>query len=90
MFNVKHSEKVQDLVIDPGSAQGPYWEAQVFLTKVNVIVVALSKNVKDLLCGYRNKGNKNHLIQIFNLKVDKWTNMRTNKKAYKRPNGQRN
>ena len=59
MFNVKHDEKVQTLVIDPGSAQGPYGEAQVFLTKVNAIVVTLSKNEEDLLGGYRNKGNKN-------------------------------
>ena len=58
MFNVKHNEKVQALIIDPGTAQGPYWEAQVFLTKVNAIVVTLSRNEKDLLCGYRNKGNK--------------------------------
>ena len=27
--------------------------------KVNAIVVTLSKNEKDLLCGYRDKDNKN-------------------------------
>ena len=37
----------------------------------------LSKNEKDLLCGYRDKGNKK-IIQNFDLKVDKWTNRRTN------------
>ena len=58
MFNVKHYEKVKALVIDPGSAQGPYCGAQIFFTKVNAVVVTLSKNEKDLLCGYRNKGNK--------------------------------
>ena len=46
------------------------------------------KNEKDLLCGYRDKCNKK-LIQNFDLKVDKWTNRRTNEKIYKRPNGQR-
>ena len=57
--------------------------------KVNAIVVTLSKNEKDLLCGYRDKGNKKHLIQNFDPKVDKWTNRPTNKKTYERPNGQR-
>ena len=55
--------------------------------KVNAMVVTLSKNEKDLLCGYRDKGKKS-LIQNFDLKVDKWTNRRTNEKTYKRPNGQ--
>ena len=57
--------------------------------KVNAIVVTLSKNEKDLLCGYRAKGNKKRLIQNFDLKVDKWMNRRMNEKTYKRPNGQR-
>ena len=41
-------------------------------------MVTLSKNEKDLLRGYRDKGNKKRLIQNFDLKVDKWTNKRTN------------
>ena len=57
--------------------------------KVDAIVVTLSKNEKDLVCGYRDKGNKKRLKQNFDLKVDKWTNRRTNGKTYKRPNGQR-
>ena len=58
--------------------------------KVDAIVVTLSKNEKDLFCGYRDKGNKKRLKQNFDLKVDKWTNRRMNEKTYKRPNGQRN
>ena len=58
--------------------------------KVDAIVVILSKNEKDLFCGYRDKGNKKRLKQNLDLKVDKWTNRRTNEKTYKRPNGQRN
>ena len=54
MFNVKHNEKVQALVIDPGSAQGLTEKL-----KVNAIVVTLSEDEKDLLYGYRDKGNEN-------------------------------
>ena len=44
---------------DSGSAQVPYWEAQIFLTKVNVIGITWSKYEKDLLYDYRNRGNQN-------------------------------
>ena len=46
MFNVKHNENIKALVIDPGSAQGPYCEAQAFLTKVNAKVVSWSEHEK--------------------------------------------
>ena len=57
--------------------------------KVDAKEVTMSKNDKDLFCGYRDKGNKKRLKQNFDLKVDIWTKRRTNKKTYKRPNGQK-
>ena len=59
----------------------------MFLNEVDAIVVSWSKYEKDLLCGYRDKGNKNVKCKTFDLKFDKWTrtNGRSNEKTYKRP-----